>query len=178
MDEPTPTAGPPTRATPGPSRAPGSAAGRRRGTGAVAAGPAGRAARAVRGGRRAATGVVLAVLALGWTPEPGAAQQLPDGVTREMVEQGRQIFRSDGFCYTCHGRDGSGTAGAGGDLTDREWRHTDGSFPQIVERIRRGVRANASTTGIPMPPAGGADLTPEEIRAVAAYVWTLSRGGG
>lgn len=125
-----------------------------------------------------AAGVALVLLALGGAPTAAAGQDLPQGVTEEMVEQGREVFRGDGFCYTCHGRDGTGVSGAGGDLTDGEWRHTDGSFAGLVDRIRSGVRANASSTGVPMPPAGGAELSPDQLRAVAAYVLTLSRGGG
>ena len=30
----------------------------------------------------------------------------------------------------------------------------------------------------PMPPMGGASLTPEQVRAVAAYEYSLSHGGG
>lgn len=143
--------------------------------GAVRFGPR---APAAAGGRAVATCAAVAVLALCGGPAAGDAQELPEGVTPEMVKQGRQLFRGDAFCYTCHGRDGSGMSGAGGDLTDREWRHGEGSYEGIVERIRQGVRANASSTGVPMPPGGGARLSPEQLRAVAAYVWTLSRGGG
>lgn len=125
-----------------------------------------------------AVGAAFVLLALGGSPQALAAQDLPRGVTQEMVEQGRDLFTGDGFCYTCHDRDGTGMSGAGGDLTDGEWRHVDGSFESLVNRIRDGVRANASSTGVPMPPAGGAELSPEQLRAVAAYVWTLSRGGG
>lgn len=108
---------------------------------------------------------------------PARAQELPDGVTRAMVERGGEIFRGDGFCYTCHGRQGRGMQGLGADLTDTRWRHGDGSYGSIVDRVRRGVSANASGSGVPMPPMGGARLTEAELRAVAAYVWTLSRGG-
>lgn len=135
---------------------------------------------AERGRRRGrvAAGAAVVLLALGGAPEAAPAQELPPGVTDEMVRQGRDLFESDGFCYTCHGRDGSGMQGAGGDLTDGEWRHTDASFEGLTARIRDGVRANASSTGVPMPPAGGAELTPEQLRAVAAYVWTLGPNGG
>lgn len=139
---------------------------------------AGRQRRAGTGPLRGApAGAVLVLLALGGGAGATAAQELPDGVTRAMVEQGRQLFVSDGFCYTCHGRDGSGLEGAGGDLTDGDWRHTDGSFEGLVRRIDEGVRANVSSSGVPMPPAGGANLNPEQLRAVAAYVWTLGPSG-
>lgn len=124
----------------------------------------------------AAAGLAVAVLALGTSSRAVAAQQLPDGVTRETVDQGQRLYRGDGFCYNCHGRDGEGIPDIGSDLTDDDWRHVDGSLEGLVRMIRDGVSAEESSTGIPMPPRGGARLSPEQIRAVAAYVWTLSRG--
>lgn len=102
------------------------------------------------------------------------AQELPEGVTPEMVDRGREIFRRGGFCYTCHGEDATGLPHIGTDLTDGEWIHSEGTYEELVETIRSGVRADRSTTGVPMPPRGGARLTDEQVRAVAAYVWTLS----
>lgn len=122
-------------------------------------------------------GVAAAVLLVGTAARPAAAQQLPEGVSEETVRQGRQIFVGNGFCYTCHGREGRGVPNLGADLTDRDWKHSDGSFRGLVDRIREGVPAEESASGVPMPPAGGANLTGEQVRAVAAYVWTLSRGG-
>lgn len=121
---------------------------------------------------------LLAALVLCASPPALDAQERPAGVTPEMVRQGREVFTGDGFCYTCHGSEGRGMPGLGSDLADGEWVHTDGSFEELVSRIRQGVPANSATTGVPMPPRGGAALSEEQIRAVAAYVWTLSRGGG
>lgn len=125
----------------------------------------------------AAAGLAVAVLALGTSSRAVAAQQLPDGVTQETVDRGQRLYRGDGFCYNCHGRDGEGIANVGSDLTDGDWKHVDGSLEELVRMIRDGVSAEESSTGIPMPPRGGARLSPEQIRAVAAYVWTLSRDG-
>lgn len=104
-------------------------------------------------------------------------QELPEGVTPEMVARGEALFRGNGFCYTCHGADGRGVPQLGSDLTDREWRHGDGSYESLVERIVIGVPAERSASGVPMPPRGGARLPDEDVRAVAAYVWVLSRVG-
>ncbi len=106
---------------------------------------------------------------------PSAAQELPSGVTPEMIEEGGRIFVGSGFCHNCHGENARGLSQLGSDLSDGGWQHTDGSYEGLVERIRAGVPAERSSSGVPMPPAGGARLTPEQIRAVAAYVWTLSR---
>lgn len=109
---------------------------------------------------------------------PGIGLQgLPAGVTSDMVSQGKRLFGGAGLCSTCHGRDARGLQGLGGNLTDGEWRHSDGSYRAIVSTVQKGIPAERSTTGIPMPPRAGANLTDEQVRAVAAYVWTLSHGG-
>lgn len=105
----------------------------------------------------------------------GRAQGLPPGVTQAAVQRGRQIYLGRGYCYTCHGRDGKGIPGVGSDLTDREWSRTAGTLESLMDRIRCGVPAERSPTGLPMPPRGGGRLTEDDLRAVAAFVWTLSR---
>lgn len=108
---------------------------------------------------------------------PDGFQELPEGVTGEMVAEGEDLYGGAGFCYTCHGADGRGVPQLGADLTDDDWTHTDGTYEAIVQRVRSGVSAEASTVGVPMPPRGGGRLSDEQVRAVAAYVWVLSRGG-
>ncbi|KPK81926.1 MAG: hypothetical protein AMS25_04255 [Gemmatimonas sp. SM23_52] len=103
--------------------------------------------------------------------------QLPEGVTMEMVNQGRDIYGGAGLCYVCHGAEGKGMPGLGANLTDSEWIHSDGSYERIVETVMNGVDASASTSGTAMPPKGGSGITDEQVKAVAAYVFTLSRGG-
>lgn len=121
--------------------------------------------------------VVAAVLlsppgAAGQTSSP--ADSLPEGVTPAMVSAGKELFGGKGLCLACHGPDATG--GLGPDLTDTVWLHGDGSFTDIVSRVLLGVPDDESITGQSMPPKGGSTLTDEEVRAVAAYVWTLSRG--
>jgi len=109
---------------------------------------------------------------------PGAfLQGLPAGVTSDMVREGQRLFGGAGLCSTCHGADARGLRGLAGDLTDGEWKHLDGSYRAIVSTVEKGVSAERSGTGIPMPPRAGANLTDEQVRALAAYVWTLSHGG-
>ena len=97
----------------------------------------------------------------------------PEGVTPELVEEGRGIFLKQGFCFTCHDYDGSG--GAGANLTDSEWWHSDGSYEGIVATITRGVPADEARGGPAsmMLPKGGTQMTEEQVRAVAAFVWSL-----
>ncbi len=105
-------------------------------------------------------------------------QALPAGVTPDMVREGKRLFGGNGLCYTCHGPDGKGLPRLGSSLTDGQWQHSDGSYKGIAATIEKGVSAERSSTGIPMPPRAGADLTDDQVRAVAAYTWTLSHSSG
>ncbi len=118
--------------------------------------------------------------AAGESETPAAASQaeeqqveLPEGVTMEMVNQGKEIYSGAGLCYTCHGAMGEGVPNLGADLTDDEWLHSDGSFEGIVTIVIDGVDTSASSTGTPMPPKGGSGITDDQSRAVSAYVLTL-----
>lgn len=108
-------------------------------------------------------------------PGPAAQADLPEGVTPAMVTAGQQIFTGPGLCYTCHGTDGTGTQLAP-NLTDDEWLNIDGSYDQIVQNIMTGVPQPVQFPA-PMPPKGGSSITDEQVREVAAYVYTLSHGG-
>jgi mono/diheme cytochrome c family protein len=116
------------------------------------------------------------------TTEEGAAMQqgeqaLPEGVTPEMVAQGKEVFAGAGLCYVCHGGDATGMPGLGANLTDNEWLHSDGSYEGVVETVMNGVDASKSTTGTAMPPKGGSGISDEQVKAVAAYVYSLSEHG-
>lgn len=134
-------------------------------------------ARVLRPVAGAVAGLAIALLGLVGSPRAVGAQQLPEGVTQATVDRGQRLYHGDGFCYNCHGRDGQGIPDIGSDLGDDTWRHVDGSLEGLVRLIRDGISAEQSSSGIPMPPKGGAHLSPDQIRAVAAYVWTLSHGG-
>ena len=105
---------------------------------------------------------------------PGAAS-LPPGVTPELIASGKTVFESTAPCYTCHGMDGSGSALAP-NLRDTTWVHSDGSLQGIENTVRSGVLQPKQFPS-PMPPMGGAQLSNEQVRAVAAYVYSLSHGG-
>ena len=109
--------------------------------------------------------------------EEQGEMQLPEGVTPEMVSQGKEIFAGAGLCHVCHGPEGKGMPGLGANLTDDEWLHSDGSYQGIVNTIMNGVDASESSTGTAMPPKGGSGISDDQVKAVAAYVYTLSRGG-
>lgn len=114
------------------------------------------------------------------TAQPGAesaavTMDLPEGVTPEMVAQGKTVFQGSGICYTCHMQDGSGGPLAP-NLTDDQWLNVDGSYDAIVNLVMTGVPQPKEHPGI-MLPKGGSAISDEDVRAVAAYVWTLGHGG-
>lgn len=120
--------------------------------------------------------VALVLTALAPVAGPVSAQEaLPEGVTTEMIEEGREVYTGPGLCSVCHGPEGRGGA-IGPDLTDGEWLHGDGSYDDLVQRIFEGVPEPVEAAAV-MPPRGGSRITDEQVRAVAAYVWWLQTRG-
>lgn len=121
-------------------------------------------------------GILTAILALSGALAPGglaAQDSLPAGVTREMVERGKKVFTGAGACIACHGMDGKGAVGP--NLADTLWIHSRGEYDKIVALITSGVTGRQSKSGIIMPPKGGSAISDADVRAAAAYVWSLSR---
>lgn len=109
------------------------------------------------------------------TSSTGEARPVPEGATPEMVALGERIYRGEearAGCTGCHGESGEGTQ-LGPALKGEEWLWSDGSYAGIAKTITEGV-AEPKRYRSPMPAAGGAQLTPEEVSALAAYVWSLS----
>jgi mono/diheme cytochrome c family protein len=110
-------------------------------------------------------------------PAPAAAAMdldFPEGVTAEMVSAGELIFAGAGICFTCHMPGGVGGPLAP-NLSDSEWINTDGTYEGIVQTVTTGVPEPQQHPGI-MLPKGGTMITDDDVRAVAAYVWSLSQG--
>jgi mono/diheme cytochrome c family protein len=98
------------------------------------------------------------------------ALPVPPGATAAQVAQGQKVFATT-TCLACHGEDGMGGDMAPAlDTGTHLW--TDGSLPQIHGIIEKGVEKPKQFSG-PMPPMGGAGLSPEDLAAVSAYVWAL-----
>lgn len=98
---------------------------------------------------------------------------LPEGVTDAMVTQGEQIFSGPGNCFACHGPNGAGTPLAPA-LNDANWLHVDGSYDAIAGIITSGVPTPKQHPAA-MPPRGGSQITEDQVRQVAAYVFSISR---
>ena len=112
------------------------------------------------------------------TAEPGASPapsaSAPSMSDAQLVALGDSIFEgkaAGGICYTCHGPDAKGTQLAP-DLTDQQWLNGDGSVESIANVVRNGV-LQPKQFPAPMPPFG-ATLDDQQIRAVSAYVYSLS----
>lgn len=108
-------------------------------------------------------------------PSPGS---LPEGATSQMAALGDSIFHGQaggGLCFTCHGMDAKGTALAPS-LLPHKWITGDGSYAFIQKRVTEGMPNPTPPYPGPMLPKGGAQLTPDQIKAVAAYVYSISRG--
>ncbi len=105
-----------------------------------------------------------------------AAPKLPEGVTPALIEQGKKVFGGPGLCFACHGMDAKGSVGP--NLTDKEWIHVkDGDYAGIIELVTKGVPQDKAKLGKgPMPPKGGSQISDADVKAVAAYVWSLSHG--
>lgn len=100
---------------------------------------------------------------------------VPPGATRAMVAEGDRIYHGQvrgATCTACHGQNGEGSP-LGPSLTTKKYLWNDGSYAGIMKTIREGV-PHPKNYRSPMPPMGGAQLTPKELRAVSAYVWALS----
>lgn len=101
----------------------------------------------------------------------------PALVTAANVTLGDSLF-NNGSCQRCHGKGGIGAANAPA-LDGKKWvQLKTGSYDEIVKIITDGVpqaaikdpahRFNMRARGGPM------NLTDPQVKAVAAYVWTLT----
>jgi glucose/arabinose dehydrogenase/mono/diheme cytochrome c family protein len=117
----------------------------------------------------------------GTHPDAGAAANanvplhLPPGATPEMVQLGRRIYHGQvggAGCTGCHGGNGEGTP-LGPPLIKHKWLWSDGNYEGIKKTIIDGVPQPKQYRS-PMPPMGGAQLTPDQASALAVYVWSLS----
>lgn len=106
---------------------------------------------------------------------PDAGLVLPEGVTKEMVALGDSIYHGQvggATCTGCHGANGTGSP-LGPDLTSKQLLWSDGSFAGLMKSITEGVPQPKKYRS-PMPPLGGAQLSPDQVKALTAYIWTLN----
>jgi mono/diheme cytochrome c family protein len=102
---------------------------------------------------------------------PAKPAVLAPGVTEQMVTDGDKLFHSS-TCIGCHGADAGGTPMAPA-LNDKAWINLSGSYDEITSTIIAGVPKPKEHPG-PMPPKGGSALTDDEVKKVAAYIYSIS----
>ena len=106
-----------------------------------------------------------------------ASSSLPAGVTTAMIAEGDSLFHK-ASCVRCHGADATG-AQNGPSLKGPTFLHVDGTYPDFVRLIMSGVPADSikeKSHRFAMRPKGGGQtpLTDDQVKAVAAYVYSLS----
>jgi mono/diheme cytochrome c family protein len=110
--------------------------------------------------------------------QPRRLPALPQGLTVGLIRQGDSLFRGKGGCVTCHGQEATGMPAMGSSLTGGlnfipiEWGPIDSV-------IKAGIPEPITRTPIAMPARGAqSNLTDQESRAIAAYVWAISQVRG
>lgn len=122
----------------------------------------------------------LATLLATMRPAAGLSQDVvvPDSITPQRVLEGSNLFNA-GSCGACHAVAGRGVGVRAPDLSDIEWLHSEGDFDGIFETIFWGVSEDEMKAVTPRPfemhPRGGMNVDREQMKALAAYVWTVSR---
>jgi mono/diheme cytochrome c family protein len=86
----------------------------------------------------------------------------------QVIDAGRATFHGAGTCHACHGDDLEGGSIAPS-LRGPKYRHIDGSYAAMLDRIRKG---KDGTLMVSYP--GG--ISDAEAVQVATYVWAVSQG--
>jgi mono/diheme cytochrome c family protein len=112
------------------------------------------------------------------TPSGASAMAMPADVTPSNIALGDSLFNNGG-CIRCHGAKGVGAVN-GPALNDAQWvQLKTGAYDEIVAVITSGVPAaniKDPARKTPMRARGGPmALTDPQIKAVAAYVYSISR---
>lgn len=110
--------------------------------------------------------------------QPAKLPSLPSGMTIAMLVQGDSLYRGKGGCVTCHGQEANGVPNMGSALTSG-LLFIPARWNAIDSVIQAGIPEPVTRTTIAMPPRGAnSDLTAEESRLIAAYVWAISQTKG
>jgi mono/diheme cytochrome c family protein len=99
--------------------------------------------------------------------QPQMAAESPV-LSDQVIDAGRATFHGAGTCHACHGDDLEGGSIAPS-LRGPKYRHIDGSYAAMLDRIRKG---KDGTLMVSYP--GG--ISDAEAVQVATYVWAVSQG--
>lgn len=125
--------------------------------------------------------------------DAGASAGEAQSADEELVERGRRVFFEESYCVLCHAINGTSAAGnIGPNLTNFGDRRTiaagmlENTTENLIEWIREpvavkpGVQMPGAETSVPRETGGGewqpTGLDEEQLRAVAAYLQSLSSG--
>jgi mono/diheme cytochrome c family protein len=110
--------------------------------------------------------------------QPTKLPPLPSGMTIQMVQQGDSLFRGKGGCITCHGPDATGMPASGSGIT-RGTSFIPSEWQPIDSLVTAGIPEAVTRSPIAMPPNGAlSNLTPDEVKLIAAYVWAIAHVRG
>jgi mono/diheme cytochrome c family protein len=106
--------------------------------------------------------------------QPKQLPPLPQGVTLDMIRLGDSVFHYAGGCVACHGPNAMGLPDKGSALS--LGLHFIPEEPRAIDSlVTAGIPEPVTRTTIAMPPRGAAsNLSPEQTRQVAAYVWAIA----
>ena len=104
----------------------------------------------------------------------GSSVTLAAGVTQAQYDRGESLYTSSG-CTACHGPNAQGSQLAP-NLVDDEWLHVDAPEPSAIAMVIRNGVMQPMEYPAAMPAMGGANLTDEEVEALAGYVASLGAG--
>ena len=110
--------------------------------------------------------------------QPPTLPPLPGGMSLADIVRGDSVYHGKGACFACHGLEAEGRPAAGDALTvSLTWAQYD--WRSIDSLIDAGIPQTITRSPISMPPRGGrSDLTDDEVRSVAAYIWAISQTRG
>ena len=114
--------------------------------------------------------------------QPDTMPTLPDSMRVDDIVAGDAVFHGKGGCFQCHGMEATGLPKRGSSLTA-------GLIYVPVEKaagwagldslILNGVPENITRSQVAMPMRGlNGDLTADETRVVAAYIWAIAQARG
>ena len=110
--------------------------------------------------------------------QPAKLPALPQGVTLDLIRRGDDLYRGKAACNTCHGPDGGGMPASGSGIT-ASTNFVPAEVSAIDSLIKVGIPEPTTRTPVAMPPRGAqSNLTDDETRRLAAYVWAVSQVKG
>ncbi len=126
--------------------------------------------------RAVAPAVCLASLALfGPLACRATKDSARDDLSPDRLAQGQALFTGAGGCAECHGPDGAG-ATDGPSLTTGPWSLGDGSLDWLIHMTQHGGWGSTGRDGDPQRMRGPTVLDSAQVRLVAGYVFSISRG--